>query len=50
MVRMRPDPRKLEHTMSKLLQTTDPEPQPGDGPDYHTEHAFWLARQTREAR
>lgn len=22
----------------------DPEPQPGDGPDYHTEHAFWLER------
>lgn len=26
----------------------DREPQPGDGPDYHTEHAFWVARQ-REA-
>lgn len=24
----------------------DPEPQPGDGPDYHTEHAFWLSRHT----
>jgi len=22
----------------------DPEPQPGDGPEYHTDHAFWLER------
>jgi hypothetical protein len=23
----------------------DPEPQPGDGPEYHADHAYWLARQ-----
>jgi len=28
-------------------QVHDPEPQPTDGPDYHMEHAFWLARQAR---
>ena len=23
----------------------DPEPLPGDGPDYHAEHAAWVRRQ-----
>lgn len=27
----------------------DPEPQPGDGPDYHAEHAAWAARQEKGA-
>jgi len=26
-------------------QDPDPEPQPTDGPDFHMDHAFWLARQ-----
>lgn len=24
---------------------TDREPQPGDGPDYHADHAAWVERQ-----
>ena len=26
--------------------TRDPEPQPGDGPEYHQEHAYWCQRNT----
>jgi len=32
-----------EHTREKA----DREPQPGDGPDYHAEHAAWEERQRR---
>lgn len=29
-----------------MLQEMDREPQPGDGPEYHAEHAAWLRRQS----
>lgn len=29
------------------LHRFDPEPQPGDGPDYHEDHRFWELRQAK---
>ena len=34
----------------KAIEVTNPEPQPGDGPDYHAEHSAWLARQNRSSK
>lgn len=31
----------------RAVDPHDPEPQPGDGPDYHAEHAAWEARQPK---
>lgn len=36
--------RKYLEAVLPYMVSSDPEPQPGDGPDYHTDHAFWLMR------
>ena len=32
---------------SEIDQNVWPEPQPADGPEYHTDHAFWREAMTR---
>jgi hypothetical protein len=29
------------------IRAFDPEPQPGDGPEYHADHAYWKERQSK---
>ena len=36
--------RRLADALEAATARTDREPQPGDGPDYHAEHASWLNR------
>lgn len=35
---------RLADALEAATARTDREPQPGDGPDYHAEHASWLNR------
>jgi hypothetical protein len=35
----------MPSTFEEEQYGTDPEPLPGDGPDYHAEHAAWALRQ-----
>jgi len=39
------DPGSIE--FNPYRARTDREPEPGDGPDYHAEHAAWEARQNK---